>query len=67
MKRDPIRDAFMKGFACACGIAAGIYTEEAAEQIMNESGFAYADLKKAGAEEFDLKPLRKLKRLGYIR
>lgn len=53
-------DEFYQGFACALGTLARDYDRPSmAVHIMRSNGVTLSDLERAGAMDFDLKPLRK--------
>jgi hypothetical protein len=62
MKRRIAQDnAFICGILYSAATLIMIYNEGAAEQLINESGLEWKDLKKAKVDPFDRKILRKIK------
>lgn len=47
-------DPWLQGFSCACGIVAQLDSPELAQKVVAEGGFNLKDLKKEGAEEYDI-------------
>lgn len=50
-------DAFLQGFSLALGILAHLGYPDHAVQVMMEAGYKPSDLRTAGAEAYDMKPL----------
>jgi len=60
-RRDPIARYRLQGIAAALGELSRAHMEpDLAEQVLNSLGLSVADLVAAGADAYDVEPLRKV-------
>lgn len=58
---DPEKRGFIQGYAVAVGVIVRLHDHPSiAADLLQQSGFTLRDFERAGVDEYDLKPVRKL-------